>query len=154
MRRRAKVWLIVGLVVVVFVIVGGALARVFSADSAERSAITTLLQDEARGDTAAVIADITRCNESAACRARAATNAAALKGPGAISILLLEESTGSFTVSTTKGVSRVAWRKGSGLPIVQCVLVRRSGNPITGIHIELLTVSKRIRSDTACPAKL
>jgi len=39
------------------------------------------------------------------------------------------------------------------LPIVQCFRVRRTGNPITGLHINLLAVSKRIPSESNCPAK-
>ena len=47
----------------------------------------------------------------------------------------------------------MAWNASSyRYPIVQCVKVRRAGNPISGLRVELLQVSKRIKSDTACPA--
>jgi hypothetical protein len=125
---------------------------VFSANSAEQSAITTLVKDEARGDADAVIGDISGCQASASCRARAAVLAASLTRHGAVSIIQLQPST-SFSVAGTQGTARVAWDAGGSLPIVQCVLVRRSGNAISGLKVELLEVSRRIESDAACPAR-
>ena len=46
----------------------------------------------------------------------------------------------------------MAWTAGSSLPIVQCVKVRRAGNPISGLRVELLVVSVRIHTDADCPA--
>jgi hypothetical protein len=31
--------------------------------------------------------------------------------------------------------------------------VRRTGNAVSGLHVELLEVSRRIKSDTACPSR-
>jgi hypothetical protein len=36
---------------------------------------------------------------------------------------------------------------------VQCVKVHRTGNPISGLGVRLLVVSRKIRSDTGCPAR-
>jgi len=149
--RRAKVLLITGVVFVVFLLISALLARIFSADSAQRAAIIGVLQDQAQGDTNAVISRIQGCDASAACRERAAYNAAHLKAPGAVSVLTLQTPAGGITFGNSEGVARVAWRIGSGLPIVQCVRVRRTGNPITGLHVELLAVSKRIPSESNCP---
>jgi hypothetical protein len=149
--RRAKVLLITGVVFVVFLLISALLARIFSADSAERTAIINVLEDQARGDTSAVISRIQGCASSASCRARAAVNASQLRGSGQISVLTLQTAAGGFSLGSTEGVARVAWRIGSGLPIVQCVRVRRAGNLISGLHIELLAVSKRIPSESDCP---
>ena len=46
----------------------------------------------------------------------------------------------------------MAWAAGSSLPIVQCVKVRRAGNPISGLRVDLLVVSVRIPSGADCPA--
>ncbi|MGO9498580.1 MAG: hypothetical protein ACLQA5_18005, partial [Solirubrobacteraceae bacterium] len=78
-------------------------------------------------------------------------NAAALKHAGSVSIIQLQPST-SFSLGGTEGTARVAWDVGSSLPIVQCVKVRRGGNPISGLSVELLVVSRRIKTDAACPA--
>jgi hypothetical protein len=149
--RRAKVLLITGVVFVVFLLISALLARVFSADGAQRAAIITVLQDEAQGNTNAIISRIQGCDASPACRERAAANASSLKQPGPISVLTLQTAAGGITFGNSEGVARVAWRIGSGLPIVQCVRVRRAGNPITGLHVELLAVSKRIPSESDCP---
>ena len=149
--RRPKVLLITGVVFVVFLLISALLARIFSADSAQRAAIIAVLQDQAQGDANAVISKIQGCDASAACRQRAAYNAAHLKAPGSVSVLTLQTPAGGITLGNSQGVARVAWRIGSGLPIVQCVRVRRAGNPITGLHVELLAVSKRIPSESDCP---
>ena len=138
--------------VLVFLIISALLARVFSANSAEQSAITALVTAQARGDAAAIVDSISGCRSSPACRVRAAQNAAALKHPGSVSIIQLQPST-SFSIGGTEGTARVAWNVGGSLPIVQCVRVRRTGNPISGLRVELLEVSRRIPNDTACPAR-
>ena len=144
---------IVGIVVgiLLFLVISALLARVFSANSAEQSAITSLVRSEARGDANAILGEILGCRTDPSCRQRAAVNAAALKHAGAVSIIQLQPST-SFSLGGTEGTARVAWDVGSSLPIVQCVKVRRAGNPIGGIRVELLEVSRRIPSDAACPA--
>jgi len=150
MRRVYIVAIVAG--IVLFLVISGLLARVFSANSAEQSAITALVQSEARGDVDAIVGAITDCRTDAACRQRAAANAAALQHPGSVSIIQLQPST-SFSLGGTEGTARVAWNVGSSLPIVQCVKVRRAGNPISGLTVELLEVSRRIPSDAACPAR-
>jgi hypothetical protein len=149
--RRRYLLSLIALGVLVFLAISALLARAFSANGAEQSAITALVRAEAAGDKAAMLARIEGCARSAFCRARVAEDAAALKRPGAVSIINLQPST-SFSLSGNLGTARVAWRAGSSLPIVQCVRVRRSGDVISGLHVELLEVSARIKSDTGCPA--
>jgi hypothetical protein len=148
-RRVYIVGIAVG--ILLFLVISALLARVFSANSAEQSAITSLLQAEANGDVNAIVDQVQGCRTDPACRHRAAANAVALKHAGAVSIIQLQPST-SFSLGGTEGTARVAWDVGSSLPIVQCVKVRRAGNPISGLTVQLLEVSKRIHSDAACPA--
>jgi hypothetical protein len=148
-RRVYIVGIVVG--ILLFLVISAVLARVFSANSAEQSAITSLVQSEANGDMNAIVDQIQGCRADTACRQRAAVNAAALKHAGAVSIIQLQPST-SFSLGGTEGTARVAWNVGGSLPIVQCVKVHRAGNPISGLSVQLLEVSKRIASDTACPA--
>lgn len=150
--RRSRLFLLIGLGLVVFLVISALLARAFSIGGAEQSAITTLLQAEARGDATAIIARIEGCAQSAACRARASTDAAALRKPGAVSVIQLTPSAG-FSLGSTVGTARVAWQIDRGLPIVQCVRVRRTGNVLTGLRVELLEISKRIPSAQDCPAR-
>ena len=148
--RRIVLLVLFGTGVIVFLAIAALLARAFTLDGAEQSAITSVLEAEAHGNAAAIVARIERCSASRACRARADLNAASLKHPGAVTILELNPSAG-FSLGSTLGTARVAWRIGEGLPIVQCVLVRRAGNIISGRRIELLRISRRIKTDSDCP---
>jgi hypothetical protein len=150
LRRVYLIGIAVG--VLAFLAISALLARVFSANAAEQSAITTLVRHEARGDANAIVDDIVGCRAAASCRRRAAEIATALAHPGAVSIIQLQAST-NFSIANTLGTARVAWDVGSSLPIVQCVRVRRTGNAVSGLRVELLEVSPRISSDSACPAR-
>jgi hypothetical protein len=149
---RRVYFIAIAVAVLVFLAVSAVLARVFSANSAEQSAITALVKDEARGDTVAIVGDIAGCQASSSCRDRAAQLAKSLSRPGAVSIIQIQPST-SFSLAGTQGTARVAWNAGGSLPIVQCVRVRRSGNAISGLKVDLLVVSRRIKSDSPCPAR-
>ncbi len=131
-------------------VISALLARVFSANGAEQSAITALVKAEAAGDAQAMALKIDRCSQQASCRSRVATNAAALKRSGTVSIIQLQPST-SFSLGPKVGTARVAWSAGGSLPIVQCVRVRRSGNVLSGLRVHLLEISLRIKSDSTCP---
>ena len=148
--RRAYL-IAIAAALIVFLVISALLARVFSANAAEQSAITALVKAEARGDASAIMAEVASCSATPSCRARARENAAALRHPGKVSIIQIQAST-SFSIADTLGTARVAWNVGGSLPIVQCVRVRRRGNAISGLHVELTEVSRRIKSDAPCPA--
>ncbi len=149
--RRSYLIALIAVCLVVFLLVSAILARVFSIDGAERSAITSLIQAEARGDQAGMIRQLYHCGDPA-CRQRVAYDAGKLRLPGRVSIILINPSAG-FSLSGTTGTARVAWNAGNSLPVVQCVRVQRAGNALSGLRIRLLELGKRIKSDTACPAK-
>jgi hypothetical protein len=140
------------LALLVFLAISAVLARVFSIDGTERTAITLLVKDEAAGNRSAMIGRIKGCATNVACRARVATDAANLRRSGAVAILQLQPSAG-FSLTSTVGTARVAWRAGSSLPVVQCIRVRRAGDALTGFHVELLKLSRRIASDSNCPRR-
>ncbi len=152
MRRR---YIVAGIAVavVLFLVISALLARVLSANGAEQSAITALVQAEAAGDVNAILGDIVGCRTNPRCRQTASTNATRLRHAGTISILQLTPST-NFSVAGTLGTARVAWDVGSSLPITQCVRVRRTGDAISGLRIELLAVTPRLASDAVCPSGL
>jgi hypothetical protein len=54
-----------------------------------------------------------------------------------------------LSLTRRTGSGRVAWRTGDGLPVVQCVRVRREG-PLTGGGVELLAISKPIDPEGSC----
>lgn len=151
MRRRYMLALI-ALGVVLFVVISVGLARVFGANGAEQSAITSLVKAQAAGDQQAMLALIHGCAGSAGCRTRVADNAVNLKRPGPVTVIQLQPST-SFSLGGMVGTARVAWRAGSSLPIVQCVRVRRAGDVFGGLTVQLVEISVRISSDSSCPAR-
>jgi hypothetical protein len=150
---RRVYWIAIAAAVVVFLVISALLARAFSANSAEQSAITALVTAEARGEPSAVMDDLLDCRASESCRQRASTNAARLKHPGAVSIAELTPST-SFSLAGEEGTARVAWIVGGSRPITQCVRVRRTGNVLSGLRVELLAVTPRLATDADCPARI
>ena len=150
---RRKYLVAIAVAIVVFLVISALLARVFSANSAEQSAITSLITAEAHGNANAVAGDILGCRTSPSCLQRATSNATYLKRPGAISIAELTPST-SFSLAGEEGTARVAWIVGTSKPITQCVRVRRTGNVLTGLHVELLAVTSRLVTDADCPARI
>jgi hypothetical protein len=147
---RARVLALIGVAILVFLVISGLLARAFSADGAERSAVTALVQAEARGDLSGAMERVQHCAVDPGCRARMTANVAAVRRSGSVSILQLEPST-SFSLGSTLGTARVAFRIGDSLPAVQCVRVRRAGSVLTGLRIELLSVSAPKKGDAGCP---
>lgn len=150
MRRSGRILAVV-VAVVAFLLVSAALARVLSANGAERSAISALLDAQARGDSQALIAGIDGCAQSAACRATARRNAAELRSPGKLEIARLDLSTG-FSLGGTTGTARVVWTTPSRLTVVQCARVRRGGDVLSGIDVEVLALGRPIGREASCPA--
>jgi hypothetical protein len=147
--RRGIRLALIALTVLVFLAISALLARAFSVDGAERSAITQLVTDEAQGDAPAMIRLIVHCARRPACRTQVAVNASRLKHPGRISIGEINPSAG-FSLTGTLGTARVVWRAGQALPVTQCVRVRRAGDVISGLSIQLLAISRRIKTSSDC----
>ena len=138
--------------IVLFLIISALLARAFSANGAEQSAITGLIKAEASGDANRVLGDIVDCRTMPTCRQRAIGNAADLKHSGAVSIAQLTPST-SFSLAGEEGTARVAWVVGGSKPVTQCVRVRRTGNVLTGLRVQLLAVTPGLAADANCPSR-
>jgi hypothetical protein len=81
--------------------------------------------------------------------AATATFVQPLKRAGEVQILQYTPSV-QLPLTRETGTGRVAWRAGSGRPVVQCVRVRRDG-PMSGAKVELLSISAPIGNDDACP---
>jgi hypothetical protein len=150
MRHPLRI-LLLALALLAFLAISAALARILSANGAERSAIERLLDAQARGDAAGVVARIDGCAASAGCRAEAQANAARLRSTGALQIVRLDPST-SFSLGGTEGVARVVWKTPSRLTVVQCVRVRRGGDVLHGLRIELRALSRPIPRESSCPS--
>jgi hypothetical protein len=150
MRRPLRILLLLaGLLV--FVAISGGLARVLSANGAEQSAIVMLLRAQARGDAAAMIAQLAGCAQRPACVADARRTAARLRSPGQVVLVRLDAST-SFSLGGHDGIARVVWKTPSRTTVVQCVDVHRGGDVVGGLSVQLRALSRPIGHQAACPS--
>ena len=132
----------------VFVGLSVLLARGLTGSGTERSDVLELVGAEARGDADAVLARMPACRREPACAQATRERVADLRRPGRVQILTYTPSA-RLALTRKVGTGRVAWRAGDGLPVVQCVRVRREG-PLTGGEVELLSISAPIASDGGC----
>ncbi|HEX3873283.1 MAG TPA: hypothetical protein VHW26_03985 [Solirubrobacteraceae bacterium] len=146
MSRRLRITLI-GAGVVLFVVISGLLARFLSVENLERQDVLGLLQAEARGDATEMFAKLHGCTGS--CRAIVGADAARLRGAGVVKILAYHSAT-AFALTGKTGQTRVAWKLGTRLPDVQCVTLHRGGNPVSGISVTLLRISRPIPLTSDC----
>jgi hypothetical protein len=136
-RRRLLVIAIPAVVVVL--VVGFLAARWLTTENRERDAVFTLLEREAAGDDQGVLDKLDGCD--AACAAKVRAFVPRVKGAGRVKIARLDSGT-SYSFGTKTAATRVVWVHGvDARPIVQCVVVRRHGGPLTGRSVSLLRVS-------------
>src|SRR5271154_2337359 len=148
-RRVLRVLLAVGVLVVL--VVSAVLARFLSVENAERADELALVQAEAKGDLAGMLAQLSGCRASTSCVAAQRANAsdARLRRSGQVKILQLESPT-AYSLSAATGSTRLAWTVIGTLPVVQCVQVRRTGNFVSGVHVHLIALSAPIAGEGRC----
>lgn len=149
--RRPSRFLLLALSLLAFLAISLGLARVLSANSAERSAIVALLEAQASGDADEIVARIDGCERRPDCMARARANAERLRSSGAVDLVRLDAST-SFSLGGTSGVARVVWKTPSRTTVVQCVDVRRGGDVVRGLSVDLRALSRPIDRESSCPS--
>jgi hypothetical protein len=143
--RRA---LAIGFVVFVFLGLAAMLARGLTGAGNERARVLDVLEAQARGDADAVLAELPACRAEPACAQVTRDRVAELRRPGRVEILTYSPSV-QVALAETTGTGRVAWRAGNGLPVVQCIRVRREG-PLAGGGVELLAISAPIGREAPC----
>lgn len=139
------------MLVLPFLLISGALARYLSVENAERNADLALVQAEARGDVTGMLAQLSGCRRNSACVAavRADARNPRVRRAGAVKLLQLESPVANSPFGAT-GKARVAWTVIGTQPVVQCIEVRRTGNFLTGLHVQLLTLSPPISGEGKC----
>jgi hypothetical protein len=140
---------VIAFAVLAFLVVSFVLARVLTAGNVERSAAVDVVQDEARGAARAVAGAIDGCEASPTCSARIARVVSRVQRPGKVEILRVD-GTGGLAPLGRSTVARVAWRAGAALPVVQCVSLTRTGNPLTGFDVAVTAVSPPIGRESSC----
>jgi hypothetical protein len=146
--RRGRTLILIGFAAFLFLGFSALLARALTGAGDERSQVLELLEAQAAGDAAGVLAELPGCRAEPACAEVTRRRVAELRSPGPVEIL---NYTPSVQVALTRrtGVGRVAWRAGDAQPVVQCVRVRRDG-PLTGADVELLSISAPIGNEESC----
>jgi hypothetical protein len=141
---------LIALAVVLFVAISGLLAGFLSVEGVERDDLLALLRAQARGDVPGMLAQLDHsCRANRGCVGSVRANAARLRRPGAVKILTLTSPT-AYALTGASGESRVAWTVIGRLPVVQCVMVKRTGNPLSGVSVALLAVSAPINNEADC----
>ena len=148
MRRRPAVIIAAGFGLFVFVGLALLLARGLTGSSTERGQVLEVLEAQASGDAGAVLERLPECRADPACAQLTRARVERLERPGAVQILNYRPST-RLSLTRRTGTGRVAWRAGDGLPVVQCVRVRRDG-PLTGGGVQLLALSDPIGLESGC----
>lgn len=149
--RRRMLRALLAVAAVAVLVVGALLARFLSVENAERSDDLVLVQAEARGDLAGMLARMSGCRASPSCLATARADASdpRLRRTGAVKILQLESPT-AYSLSGATGATRLAWTVIGTLPVVQCIDVRRTGDFLSGVHVRLLGISAPISGEGRC----
>ncbi|HEX8104952.1 MAG TPA: hypothetical protein VF533_20190 [Solirubrobacteraceae bacterium] len=147
MSRPARL-LAIGFAVFAFLAISALLARALTGTGTERAKVIAVVRAEARGDAGAVLARLPLCRAEPACVATVRRRVAGLRRPGDVKILTYSPSV-NVALTRQEGTGRVAWRAGDGLPVVQCVRVRREG-PLTGGGVTLVSVGPPLPGERGC----
>jgi hypothetical protein len=148
-RKTLRVLFAVG--VLLFVAISGLLARFLTVENLEREDDVRLVQAEVKGNATGMLDLLSGCRASPSCVASVKANASnsQLRRRGAVKILQLESPT-AYSLFGATGKTRLAWTVIGTLPVVQCVDVRRTGNFVTGIDVQLIGVSAPIDNEGIC----
>lgn len=135
-RPSTRVAFIAAVATLVVLVVGFAATRWLSTESRERDTLYDLVSAEASGNADAVLSHLHGCDAACAAKVRAFVPRTA--GRGEVKIAMLDSGT-QYTFGDRTGTSRVVWVHGvNSRPIVQCVVLRRHGGPLTERSVSLL----------------
>jgi hypothetical protein len=132
-----------------FVVLSFVIARVLTVGNAERDAVYRLVRAEAAGDQAAVVGLVRGCAGDPTCFERVRRTIARVQHPGTAKLLRFD-GPGGIALAGRSGPARVAWKVGTALPVVQCVRLRTTGNPLGGYTVRIIRVDEPTALDEPC----
>ncbi len=137
--------------VLLFLAISGLLARFLTVENLERNDDLMLVQAEVKGNVDGMLDQLSGCRTNPSCVAGVKANASnsRLRRAGAVKILQLESPT-AYSLFGATGKTRLAWTVIGTPPVVQCVDVRRTGNFLAGIHVQLIGLSAPINNEGTC----
>jgi len=149
MSRPARIALAVS-AVVLFVLASAVVARVLAAQGAERTLLEHSISAQAAGDSKLAASLISNCSAGSECATAVAAVVAQVKAPGKRAKVLQIDPGTSKSPGGDIGVARIAWRIDGQLPVVECVVVERTGNAVSGFEVRLNALSKPIQREGHC----
>jgi hypothetical protein len=141
---------LITLAVLLFGVVSVFVGRLLGASTAARDDVTEVIKLQARGDAAGVARRIEGCRAEPACTARIAAQVRRLRARGRVRIVRIDD-VAKLSLASRTDTARVVWKAGARLPTVQCVRVRRAGNPFRGYDIHVLSLGPPIGREASCP---
>ncbi|MCX6388558.1 MAG: hypothetical protein NTX07_07500 [Solirubrobacterales bacterium] len=150
MSRPVRIALIVALGAV-FIVVSLGVGRVLGARGAERVLVEQVIRDQASGNVQGIARELPNCGLGTKCHANVVKLLAKVSGPGLpLEILQITQAAGVSPGGST-GVARIAWHIGSRLPVVECLVIQKTGNVVSGFGVHLIKLSNPIAREGACP---
>ena len=149
MSRPARIALVT-LAVVAFGGVSVLVGRLLGASTTARDDVIELIKLQAHGDAAGVARRIDGCRADPDCTERISAQVARLRTAGRVRIVRVDD-VANLSLGSHTDTARVVWKAGARLPTVQCVRVRRAGNPVAGYDVDVLSLSAPIGRETSCP---
>ena len=150
MSRPARIALVI-LAVVVFGAISVLVARLLGASTAARDDVTELIKLQAHGDAEGVARRIEGCRADPDCVARITAQVTRLRTTGRVRIVRVDD-VANLSLGSHTDTARVVWKAGARLPTVQCVRVRRAGDPVAGYDVDVLSLSAPIGREASCPS--
>jgi hypothetical protein len=149
--RALKRIALIALGIVLFVLVSGVLARFLSVENTERDDDLALVQAEARGDVSGMLRSLSGCARRPSCAAEVSSlvRDPRVRKAGSVKILALDSPT-AYSLTGASGTTRLAWATEGTSPVVQCIEVRRSGSFLSGIDVDLVSLSPPIGNEADC----
>jgi len=132
-----------------FVVLALAIGRVLTLGNAERDAVYRLVRAEAAGDQSVALSRVHGCAGDAACVQRVRRTIARVRHPGTPKLLRFD-GPGGLALTGRSGPARVAWKVGTALPVVQCVRLRTTGDPVGGYTVRITGVEEPTALDEPC----
>jgi hypothetical protein len=149
LSRRAKAW--VAVAVIVFLVISALLARFLQIENVERDDDLALIEAQEKGNVQGMLQRLPGCSSTPACVSVLQANARnpRLLRKGAVKILQLVSPT-AYSLTGATGKTRLAWTVIGQLPVVQCVTVKRTGNFVSGVNVQLTALSAPIPNENDC----